>query len=131
MLLDGLVHKPMLCELSTELFCFGVGRIWIIICIVIYIKFQIIWGIKLGTGGLARAYGGVASECLRNAPTCLVKTKVAIFLVCYASIVLGFKLYRAFHFLKGLLNSLCLLLVCGLMNNLVKNVGANGCRGSL
>ncbi|XP_021273847.1 uncharacterized protein LOC110408986 isoform X2 [Herrania umbratica] len=33
-------------------------------------------GIKLGTGGLVRAYGGVASECLRNAPTCLVKSKV-------------------------------------------------------
>ncbi|KAI4328139.1 hypothetical protein L6164_020521 [Bauhinia variegata] len=33
-------------------------------------------GIKLGTGGLVRAYGGVASDCLRNAPTCLVKTKV-------------------------------------------------------
>ncbi|EOX91960.1 Ribosomal protein S5 domain 2-like superfamily protein isoform 1 [Theobroma cacao] len=35
-------------------------------------------GIKLGTGGLVRAYGGVASECLRNAPTCLVKSKVPI-----------------------------------------------------
>lgn len=33
-------------------------------------------GIKLGTGGLVRAYGGVTSECLRNAPTCLVKSKV-------------------------------------------------------
>ena len=36
-------------------------------------------GIKLGTGGLVRAYGGVASECLRNAPTCLVKSKVLHF----------------------------------------------------
>ncbi|XP_022739529.1 uncharacterized protein LOC111291784 isoform X1 [Durio zibethinus] len=33
-------------------------------------------GIELGTGGLVRAYGGAASECLRNAPTCLVKSKV-------------------------------------------------------
>ncbi|XP_059642626.1 uncharacterized protein LOC132284534 isoform X2 [Cornus florida] len=33
-------------------------------------------GIKLGTGGLVRAYGGVTSECLKNAPTCLVKSKV-------------------------------------------------------
>ena len=33
-------------------------------------------GIKLGTGGLVRAYGGVASECLKDAPTCLVKPKV-------------------------------------------------------
>ena len=30
----------------------------------------------MGTGGLVRAYGGVASECLKDAPTCLVKPKV-------------------------------------------------------
>lgn len=36
-------------------------------------------GIKLGTGGLVRAYGGVASECLRNAPTILVKSRVINF----------------------------------------------------
>lgn len=33
-------------------------------------------GIKLGTGGLVRAYGGVALECLKGAPTCYVKPKV-------------------------------------------------------
>lgn len=33
-------------------------------------------GIKLGTGGLVRAYGGVAAECLKNGQTCLVKSKV-------------------------------------------------------
>ncbi|CAM8908652.1 unnamed protein product [Rhodiola kirilowii] len=33
-------------------------------------------GIKLGTGGLVRAYGGAASDCLR---TCLIKSKVLIF----------------------------------------------------
>ncbi|CAM8990383.1 unnamed protein product [Rhodiola kirilowii] len=33
-------------------------------------------GIKLGTGGLVRAYGGAASECLRIAETCLIKSKV-------------------------------------------------------
>ncbi|KAJ4714533.1 IMPACT family member in pol 5'region [Melia azedarach] len=33
-------------------------------------------GIKLGTGGLVRAYGGVASECLKHAPTILVKSRV-------------------------------------------------------
>jgi len=33
-------------------------------------------GIKLGTGGLVRTYGGVASECLKDAPTCLVKPKL-------------------------------------------------------
>ncbi|KAI5015419.1 hypothetical protein ZWY2020_056809 [Hordeum vulgare] len=35
-------------------------------------------GIKLGTGGLVRAYGGVASECLKDAPTCLVKRKARV-----------------------------------------------------
>ncbi|XP_057857255.2 uncharacterized protein LOC131066502 [Cryptomeria japonica] len=35
-------------------------------------------GIKLGAGGLVRAYGGVASDCLRDAPSCLVKSKVAV-----------------------------------------------------
>ncbi|KAL8267907.1 hypothetical protein R6Q59_001705 [Mikania micrantha] len=33
-------------------------------------------GIKLGTGGLVRAYGGVATECLKNAPTRLIKSQV-------------------------------------------------------
>ncbi|KAH9315517.1 hypothetical protein KI387_024144, partial [Taxus chinensis] len=37
-------------------------------------------GIKLGTGGLVRAYGGVTSDCLRVAPTCVVKSKVAMIL---------------------------------------------------
>ncbi|CAO2188603.1 unnamed protein product [Urochloa humidicola] len=36
-------------------------------------------GIKLGTGGLVRAYGGVASECLKDAPTHLVKPKLQHF----------------------------------------------------
>ncbi|KAJ1268884.1 hypothetical protein BS78_07G167000 [Paspalum vaginatum] len=35
-------------------------------------------GIKLGTGGLVRAYGGVASECLKDAPTCLMKPKARV-----------------------------------------------------
>lgn len=37
-------------------------------------------GIKLGTGGLVRAYGGATSDCLRDAPTCVVKSKVAVVL---------------------------------------------------
>lgn len=36
-------------------------------------------GIKLGTGGLVRAYGGVATECLKNAPTRLIKSQVITF----------------------------------------------------
>ncbi|WCJ31973.1 Ribosomal protein S5 domain 2-like superfamily protein [Euphorbia peplus] len=35
-------------------------------------------GIKLGMGGLVRAYGGVAAECLKNAPTCIIKNKVSM-----------------------------------------------------
>ncbi|CAO2169420.1 unnamed protein product [Urochloa humidicola] len=35
-------------------------------------------GIKLGTGGLVRAYGGVASECLKDAPIHLVKPKARV-----------------------------------------------------
>nr|CAD1826275.1 unnamed protein product [Ananas comosus var. bracteatus] len=35
-------------------------------------------GIKLGTGGLVRAYGGVASECLKGASTCIVKPKAPL-----------------------------------------------------
>ncbi|KAJ3676951.1 hypothetical protein LUZ60_002675 [Juncus effusus] len=35
-------------------------------------------GIKLGTGGLVRAYGGVALECLKAAPTCYIKPKVRV-----------------------------------------------------
>jgi uncharacterized YigZ family protein len=33
-------------------------------------------GIKLGAGGLARAYGGSASECLRTAPVRIVRARV-------------------------------------------------------
>jgi putative IMPACT (imprinted ancient) family translation regulator len=53
------------------------------------LNFRYFGGIKLGTGGLVRAYGGVASECLKNAPTCLVKTKVVNFLACNGSLVLS------------------------------------------
>ncbi|KAJ0981461.1 hypothetical protein J5N97_009716 [Dioscorea zingiberensis] len=35
-------------------------------------------GIKLGTGGLVRAYGGVALDCLKSAETCLVKPKAPV-----------------------------------------------------
>jgi uncharacterized YigZ family protein len=36
-------------------------------CLVVVTRF--FGGIKLGAGGLVRAYGGTAAECLRNAPT--------------------------------------------------------------
>jgi len=67
---------------------------------VIYVNFRHFGGIKLGTGGLVRAYGGVASECLRNAPTCLVKTKVVFFFVRNASLVLAVPRSQHFTFFK-------------------------------
>jgi uncharacterized YigZ family protein len=35
-------------------------------------------GIKLGAGGLARAYGGSAAECLRQAPQCVLRRRVQV-----------------------------------------------------
>ncbi|MEF2277031.1 YigZ family protein [Deinococcus sp. YIM 134068] len=35
-------------------------------------------GVKLGTGGLARAYGGTAAECLRTAPHETVRPRVTL-----------------------------------------------------
>ncbi|EFJ14442.1 hypothetical protein SELMODRAFT_48932, partial [Selaginella moellendorffii] len=33
-------------------------------------------GTKLGTGGLVRSYAGIAADCLKKAPTHIVKAKV-------------------------------------------------------
>ncbi|RDY00466.1 hypothetical protein CR513_16347 [Mucuna pruriens] len=73
---SGTAGKPILTAIDSS----GIDRVMVVVI-------RYFGGIKLGTGGLVRAYGGVASECLRNAPTCLVKTKVVLFLVCNASIV--------------------------------------------
>ncbi|EFJ18557.1 hypothetical protein SELMODRAFT_112487 [Selaginella moellendorffii] len=37
-------------------------------------------GTKLGTGGLVRAYGGIAADCLKDAPTHIVKAKISLVL---------------------------------------------------
>ena len=39
-------------------------------------------GIKLGAGGLARAYGGTAAECLRLAPKSPIVLRVAVIVRC-------------------------------------------------
>ncbi|CAA0827871.1 Ribosomal protein S5 domain 2-like superfamily protein [Striga hermonthica] len=62
---SGTAGKPILSAIEAS----GIDRV-----IVVVIRY--FGGIKLGTGGLVRAYGGVAAECLRNAPTCVVKSKV-------------------------------------------------------
>ncbi|XP_022871321.1 uncharacterized protein LOC111390507 isoform X1 [Olea europaea var. sylvestris] len=62
---SGTAGKPIHSAIVSS----GIDRVMVVII-------RYFGGIKLGTGGLVRAYGGVAAECLRNAPTCLVKSKV-------------------------------------------------------
>lgn len=62
---SGTAGKPILSAIESS----GIDRVMVVVI-------RYFGGIKLGTGGLVRAYGGVAAECLRNAPTILVKSKV-------------------------------------------------------
>ncbi|XP_021897414.1 uncharacterized protein LOC110814303 [Carica papaya] len=62
---SGTAGKPILSAIESS----GLDRVMVVVI-------RHFGGIKLGTGGLVRAYGGVASECLRNAPSCVVKSKV-------------------------------------------------------
>ncbi|KMT09259.1 hypothetical protein BVRB_6g133590 [Beta vulgaris subsp. vulgaris] len=57
--------KPIYSAIASS----GIDRVMVVVI-------RYFGGIKLGTGGLVRAYGGVTSECLKNATTCLVKSKV-------------------------------------------------------
>ncbi|MCX7783003.1 MAG: IMPACT family protein [Meiothermus sp.] len=54
-------------------------------------------GIKLGAGGLVRAYGGVASECLRQAPKRVIVPRVR----CALQAPFEFS-HALFHLLEGL-----------------------------
>ncbi|GAB2278765.1 hypothetical protein Dimus_013440 [Dionaea muscipula] len=62
---SGTAGKPIYSAIVSS----GLDRVMVVVI-------RYFGGIKLGTGGLVRAYGGVASECLRNAPTCLIKSKI-------------------------------------------------------
>ncbi|KAF3439217.1 hypothetical protein FNV43_RR17492 [Rhamnella rubrinervis] len=62
---SGTAGKPIHSAIVSS----GIDRVMVVVI-------RYFGGIKLGTGGLVRTYGGVASECLRNAPTFLVKSKV-------------------------------------------------------
>uniref|UniRef100_A0A7N0T134 Impact N-terminal domain-containing protein n=1 Tax=Kalanchoe fedtschenkoi TaxID=63787 RepID=A0A7N0T134_KALFE len=62
---SGTAGKPI----YSSIVSYGVDRVMVVVI-------RYFGGIKLGTGGLVRAYGGVTSECLKNAPTCLVKSKI-------------------------------------------------------
>ncbi|KAJ8451870.1 hypothetical protein Cgig2_007353 [Carnegiea gigantea] len=64
---SGTAGKPIYSSIVSS----GIDRVMVVVI-------RYFGGIKLGTGGLVRAYGGVASECLKNAPTCLVKSKVRV-----------------------------------------------------
>ncbi|OUZ99789.1 Impact [Macleaya cordata] len=64
---SGTAGKPIYSAIDSS----GIDRVMVVVI-------RYFGGIKLGTGGLVRAYGGVTSECLKNAPTCLVKSKVLI-----------------------------------------------------
>ncbi|KAL1540792.1 IMPACT family member in pol 5'region [Salvia divinorum] len=62
---SGTAGKPIQSAIESS----GIDRVMVVVI-------RHFGGIKLGTGGLVRAYGGVAAECLKNAQTCLVKSKV-------------------------------------------------------
>lgn len=64
---SGTAGKPI----NSAIVSSGVDRVMVVVI-------RYFGGIKLGTGGLVRAYGGVAAECLRNATTVLVKSKVRL-----------------------------------------------------
>ncbi|KAE9466211.1 hypothetical protein C3L33_01864, partial [Rhododendron williamsianum] len=64
---SGTAGKPIHSAIVSS----GVDRVMVVVI-------RYFGGIKLGTGGLVRAYGGVAAECLKNSTTVLVKSKVQL-----------------------------------------------------
>lgn len=65
---SGTAGKPI----QSAILSSGLDRVMVVVI-------RYFGGIKLGTGGLVRAYAGVTSDCLKTASTCLVKSKVIIF----------------------------------------------------
>ncbi|KAF7136260.1 hypothetical protein RHSIM_Rhsim08G0015000 [Rhododendron simsii] len=64
---SGTAGKPIYSAIVSS----GVDRVMVVVI-------RYFGGIKLGTGGLVRAYGGVAAECLKNSTPVLVKSKVRL-----------------------------------------------------
>ncbi|KAI4370423.1 hypothetical protein MLD38_018777 [Melastoma candidum] len=62
---SGTAGKPIYSAIESS----GIDRVMVVVI-------RYFGGIKLGTGGLVRAYGGVVAECLRSSPTCIVKSRV-------------------------------------------------------
>eukprot|EP01018_Ginkgo_biloba_P029586 Gb_03207 [translate_table: standard] len=63
----GMAGRPIHSAITSS----GLDRVMVVVI-------RYFGGIKLGTGGLVRAYGGVTSDCLRDAPTSVVKSKIAM-----------------------------------------------------
>ncbi|XP_043714069.1 IMPACT family member in pol 5'region isoform X2 [Telopea speciosissima] len=64
---SGTAGKPI----CSSIFSSGIDRVMVVVI-------RYFGGIKLGTGGLVRAYGGITMDCLKSASTCEVKSKVPI-----------------------------------------------------
>ncbi|PWA66251.1 ribosomal protein S5 domain 2-like superfamily protein [Artemisia annua] len=62
---SGTAGKPIISAIANS----GLDRVMVVVI-------RHYGGIKLGTGGLVRAYGGLATECLKSAPTRLIKSQV-------------------------------------------------------
>ncbi|XP_034689921.1 IMPACT family member YvyE isoform X2 [Vitis riparia] len=67
---SGTAGKPIQAAIEAS----GLDRVMVVVI-------RHFGGIELGTGGLVRAYGRTAAECLKNAPTCFVKSKLQSFKV--------------------------------------------------
>ncbi|PNH12940.1 IMPACT family member in pol 5'region [Tetrabaena socialis] len=63
----GSAGRPILAAIEGE----GMDRVAVLVT-------RYFGGIKLGVGGLARAYGGAAKECLRLAPRVFAKAQVEV-----------------------------------------------------
>ncbi|KAL6955867.1 hypothetical protein U1Q18_048274 [Sarracenia purpurea var. burkii] len=82
---SGTAGKPIYSAIVSS----GIDRVMVVVI-------RYFGGIKLGTGGLVRAYGGVTAECLKNAPTCLVKSKVTDYFLTLMLYFTGFQLHISF-----------------------------------
>lgn len=80
----GTAGRPILAAIDTQ----GFDRVAVLVT-------RWYGGIKLGAGGLVRAYGGSAAECLRGAP------RVPIVALVEASVRFGFEDTGAVHALIG------------------------------
>ena len=72
----GTAGRPILAAIDGQ----GVDRVMVVVT-------RWYGGIKLGAGGLVRAYGGAAAECLRTAPRVAIVARVVVEVRCDFSAV--------------------------------------------